>query len=88
MGPGARSYPPSGATASCSACRQAKRDMIPFSAAAPDDDPVTHSQKDSLQSLHTPTLTAPAGHLPELAVHGVQGSDVAPVSCLVGAYIR
>ena len=62
--------------------------MIPLSAAAPDDELVSHSQEDSLQSMRIPTLTAPAGHLPELAVQGVQGSDVAPVSCLVGAYIR
>ena len=62
--------------------------MIPVSAAAQDNDPTSHSQEDSLQSVHTPRFNVPASQGPEPTVDSVQDSDVAPVSCLVGAYIR
>ena len=58
--------------------------IIPASA-APDGDPLSHHQEDSLLIVHTRTSDVPAGQVPELAVHTMQGSNVATVSCLVGA---
>ena len=62
--------------------------IIPVNAAASDDDPMSHTQEDNLQPAHTHASNTPAGQVPELAAHSMQGSRAAPVSCLVGAYIR
>ena len=62
--------------------------IIPVSAAAPDGNLMSHTQENSLQPVHICASNKPAGQMPELAIHSMQGADVAPVSCLVGAYIR